>query len=181
MRNSAGFLFGIGILAALAASPAAASHRGWRDVSNIGRDVMVAAALGVPAVQGDWAGDVQAGGSMLLGGGAAYGLKQVIREERPDHSDHKSFPSAHAAEAFAAAATLENRYGWEVDLPALAAATLVGVARVEARKHHWYDAVAGAAIGAGSGFLLTSARSDTVRLLPWADAGGGGLALAARF
>jgi len=116
---------------------------------------------------------------MLLGGGVAYGLKQLIHEERPDHSDRKSFPSAHTAEAFAAAATPENRYGWEAGLPALAVATLVGVARVEARKHHWYDAVAGAAIGAGSGFLLTSARNGTVRLVPWADAGGGGLALAA--
>lgn len=181
MRNAVSFLFGIGVSAALAASPAAASHRRWREVSNVGRDLMVAAALGVPAVQGDWTGDVQAGGSMLLGAGAAYGLKQIIREERPDHSDNKSFPSAHTAEAFAAAATLENRYGWEAGLPALAVATLVGVARVEARKHHWYDAVAGAAIGAGSGFLVTSARRDTVRLVPWADVGGGGLAVAARF
>ena len=163
------------------ATAAQASHHGWDQASNIGRDVMFAAALGVPAVQQDWAGDLQAGGSLLLAGGAAYGLKEIFPEERPDHSDRKSFPSGHSAESFAAAASLENRYGWQAGLPAFAAATFVAVARVEARKHHWYDCVAGAAIGTGSGFLLTSKRDDHIKLVPWGDASGGGLALVARF
>ena len=162
-------------------SPATASSHGWGQASNIGRDVLLASALGVPAVQGDWTGDLQAGGSILASVGAAEALKRIFPEERPDHSDRKSFPSGHSAESFAAAATLLNRYGWKAGIPAFAVATFVGVARVEARKHHWYDAVAGAAIGTGSGFLITSKRDNAVRLTPWADSGGGGLAFAARF
>jgi len=163
------------------AAPCAASPHGWDQASSIGRDIMVAAALGVPAVQGDWQGDLQAGGSMLLGSGIALGLKEAFPEERPDHSDRKSFPSGHAATSFAAAATLEARYGWRVGLPAFALASFVATARVEARKHHWYDVVAGAGIGTGSGFLLTHRRDDGVRLVPWGDTHGGGVALSARF
>nr|WP_293861866.1 phosphatase PAP2 family protein [Sphingomonas sp. SCN 67-18] len=141
----------------------------------------MASALGIPAVQGDWTGDLQAGGSMLVAGGAVYGLKRLFPEERPDQSDRQSFPSGHTAVSFAAAASLENRYGWKAGLPAFAVASFVGLARVEARKHHWYDVVAGAAIGTGSGLLLSSKRNRAVRLTPWADSGGGGFALAARF
>jgi membrane-associated phospholipid phosphatase len=117
----------------------------------------------------------------LLAGGAAYGLKRIFPEERPDHSDRHSFPSSHAAVSFAAAATLENRYGWEAGVPAFIVASFVGAGRVEARKHHWYDVAAGAAIGTGSGFLLTSRRTGGVRLVPFADSQGGGVSLAMRF
>ena len=176
------FTLSIGLVASVGCAGAAqAGTHGWDQASNIGRDVLFAAALGVPAVQQDWTGDLQAAGSILLAGGAAYGLKKAFPEERPDHSDRKSFPSGHSAESFAAAAMLENRYGWRAGLPAFAAATFVAVARVEARKHHWYDSVAGAAIGTGSGLLLTSKHDGRVRLTPWGDSGGGGLALATRF
>lgn len=171
----------LAVVALLSSSPAAADPQGWAQASDIGRDVLVAAALGIPAAQGDWSGDLQAGGSMLVAGGAVYGLKRVFPEERPDHSNRQSFPSGHTAVSFAAAASLENRYGWRAGLPAFAMATFVGVARVQGRKHHWYDVVAGAAIGTGSGFLLTSPRNNNVRLTPWADTGGGGLSLATRF
>ena len=164
-----------------AAQPCAASRHGWDQASSIGRDLMVAAALGVPAAQGDWQGDLQAGGSILLESGLVYGLKRAFPEERPDHSDRRSFPSGHSATAFAAAASLENRYGWRAGLPAFALAAFVATARVEARKHHWYDSVAGAAIGTGSGFLLTRRHDDRVSLTPWGDTHGGGIALSAGF
>lgn len=163
------------------AQPCWAGTHGWGEASSIGRDALVAAALGIPAVQGDWQGDLQAGGSILLESGLVAGLKHTFPEERPDRSDRKSFPSGHSATAFAAAATLENRYGWQVGLPAFALAGFVATARVEARKHHWYDCVTGAAIGTGSGFLLTNRRNDRVRLTPWGDSQGGGVAISARF
>jgi membrane-associated phospholipid phosphatase len=170
----------LGVALALA-SPATASPHGWDKASTIGLDTLIGVALLVPAVQGDWKGDLQTGGSMAAAELASIGLKEAFPEERPDHSDRKSFPSGHASVSFAAAVSLEKRYGWEVGIPALAVASFVSAARVEARKHHWYDVAAGAAIGSASGFLITSPRNGNVRFVPWADSGGGGIALAARF
>lgn len=165
----------------LAVSPVAAAGHGWDKASDVGRNLLVVAALGVPAIQGDWTGDLQAGGSLLLAHGTAYGLKRIFPEERPDRSDRHSFPSGHSSVSFAAAATLENRYGWKAGLPALLVASFVGVSRIEANKHHWYDVVAGAAIGTGSGLLLTSKRTNGVRLVPFVDSRGGGFSFAMRF
>src|SRR4051812_22719396 len=119
------FLAAFAFTAVGGGTAAQAGTHGWAQASDIGRDILFAAALGVPAVQQDWAGGLQATGSILLAGGATYGLKEVFPEERPDHSDRKSFPSGHSAESFAAAASLENRYGWRAGLPAFAAATFV--------------------------------------------------------
>lgn len=165
----------------VAITPAGASNHGWSTASDIGRDALVVAAVGVPAIDGDWRGDIQAAGSILLAGGGAYGLKHIFPEERPDQSNRRSFPSGHAAVSFASAATLENRYGWRVGAPAFLVASFVGISRAEARKHHWYDVVAGAAIGTSSGFLLTSKRTAGVSLVPFADSEGGGISLAMRF
>jgi membrane-associated phospholipid phosphatase len=174
----------IAIALAIAALPQqlyARDEKAWDTASDVGRDALVVAALTVPAVHGDWNGDLQAGASM----GSAFlltaGLKEAFPEWRPDHSDRKSFPSSHTSISFAAAASLQNRYGWKVGLPAQLVAAFVGVSRIEARKHHWYDVAVGAAIGETSGFLLTSKRSTNVRVLPWGDTRGAGLALGMRF
>lgn len=83
-------------------------------------------------------------------------LKAVVNEERPDHSDNKSFPSGHAAMAFAAARSIDKEFRrnciW-IPIAGYAAATAVGVERVVNDHHHWYDVVAGAALGFGSAEL----------------------------
>jgi membrane-associated phospholipid phosphatase len=177
------FLIGTScVLGLLFCQPAfARDTKAWGTASSVGRDALVVAALGVPAVQGDWTGDLEAAGSMGAAFGIAEGLKEAFPERRPDGSDDKSFPSGHASVSFAAAASLQNRYGWKVGLPAQLVATFVALGRVEARKHHWYDVVAGAAIGEGSGFLITGKRNGGVRILPWGDTSGGGASLAVRF
>jgi membrane-associated phospholipid phosphatase len=163
-------------------TPASAGNvKAWDQASNVGRDVLVVAALGLPAAQGDWQGDLQAGGSMAGAFVASEGLKRAFPEERPDMSDRKSFPSGHTSVSFAAAASLQHRYGWEVGLPAQLLAGFVGLSRVQARKHHWYDVVVGAAIGESSGFLITSKRNSDVRVMPWADTKPAGVAMAAGF
>lgn len=169
------------ITSVASASPAMAGPKAWADASSIGRDLLVGAALGAPAIQSDWRGDLEAGGSMLLAGGTTLALKELIHERRPDRSSGRSFPSGHTSISFAAAASLEKRYGWEAGLPALLVASFVGVARVEANKHYVHDVLAGALIGGASGFLLTSRRNDRVKLTPWAGTSGGGIDVATRF
>ena len=92
--------------------------------------------------------------------GVAYigktALKAMVKEERPDHSDNKSFPSGHAAMAFAAARSIDKEFRREsiwIPIAGYAAATAVGIQRVARDRHHWYDVVAGAAVGFGSAEL----------------------------
>ena len=92
--------------------------------------------------------------------GVAYigktALKAMIKEERPDHSDNKSFPSGHAAMAFAAARSIDKEFRKEsiwIPIAGYAAATAVGIERVANDRHHWYDVVAGAAVGYGAAEL----------------------------
>lgn len=92
--------------------------------------------------------------------GVAYvgktALKAMIKEERPDHSDNKSFPSGHAAMAFAAARSIDKEFRKDciwIPIAGYAAATAIGIERVASDRHHWYDVVAGAAVGFGAAEL----------------------------
>jgi membrane-associated phospholipid phosphatase len=88
--------------------------------------------------------------------GAKAALKKMIKEERPDHSDNGSFPSGHAAMAFAAARSIDKEFRKEsiwIPIAGYAAATAVGVQRVASDRHHWYDVAAGAALGYGAAEL----------------------------
>ena len=92
--------------------------------------------------------------------GVAYGvktaLKAMIKEERPDHSDNKSFPSGHAAMAFAAARSIDKEFRKDciwIPIAGYAVATAIGIERVANKHHYWYDVVAGAAVGYGAAEL----------------------------
>ncbi len=99
---------------------------------------------------------VNTGASVVVSFGVKTVLKKAIKEERPDHSDNKSFPSGHAAMAFAAARSIDKEFRknsiW-IPIVGYAAATAVGIERVVNKHHHWYDVAAGAAIGIGSAEL----------------------------
>jgi membrane-associated phospholipid phosphatase len=168
---------------ALSVSPASAKgEKSWATVSDIGAYGLAAAAIGVPLIDKDKHGAVQAAGSLAAASLIATGLKEAFPELRPDGSDRKSFPSGHTALAFSAAASIYNRQGQSVGIPALAVATLVGVARVQADKHFWYDAVVGAGIGAGVGFLITHKKPESASaFIPWGDSRGGGFTYVAHF
>jgi membrane-associated phospholipid phosphatase len=101
-------------------------------------------------------------------------LKWVVGRERPDqaHGDlnlngpgtgDTSFPSAHAAAAFAIATVYGRQYRrWRIPLYLLAAG--VGIARIEAGRHHLSDVVAGAGIGILAGRASLRGRGQ---LLSW--------------
>lgn len=83
-------------------------------------------------------------------------LKKMVKEERPDHSDNESFPSGHAAMAFAAARSIDKEFRQEsiwIPIAGYAAATAIGVQRVTSDRHHWYDVLAGAGLGVASAEL----------------------------
>jgi membrane-associated phospholipid phosphatase len=164
-----------------AAPPAQAGDKAWRDVADAGVIAVLAGAVADTAAHRDASGAGQLALSLGVNEAATWGLKHTIHEARPDHRDRRSFPSGHTSRAFAAATYLEARYGWPAGAPALAVASLVGVARVQSHDHHAHDVLAGAALGAGAAVIFTRRLNDKVRLTPWSAAGGGGLTLAGRF
>ncbi len=142
----------------------------------------VATLAGVLISQ-DWEGLKQGALTALVAGGATFILKLSVRELRPDHSNYHSFPSLHSSATFATAAFLQRRYGWKLGGPAYALATFTAVGRVVGKKHHWWDCVAGAAIGAGSAFLFTQpwAKKHELSVLPIADSDNFGLTASLNF
>jgi membrane-associated phospholipid phosphatase len=156
-------------------------EKSWDTASSIGAYGLTAFALGLPLIRGDEQGTFQAAGSVAAAQLVTFGLKEAFPELRPDGSDRKSFPSGHTSMAFAAASSLFQREGLSAGLPAFAVATFVGVARVKADKHHWYDCVAGAGIGAAAGFLITNKPERKTALIPWGDTKGAGVSFAMRF
>ena len=96
------------------------------------------------------------GASVIVAFGAKTVLKKAIKEERPDHSDNNSFPSGHAAMAFAAARSIDKEFRKDciwIPIAGYAAATAIGIERIASERHHWDDVVAGAGIGIGAAEL----------------------------
>ncbi len=130
-----------------------------------------------------------------LTGNVTNWLKDSTGRTRPDKSDDRSLPSAHASEAFAFA-TLSNRNIDSIRMPALAKPVIktgnlvlasgVGWARIEAQQHFPSDILASAALAhfmtafIHDAFLnLPEDRDVEFAVLP--IAGGAGVVLAVRF
>ena len=126
-----------------------------RTSGDIGAVLLPVAGLTTILIEKDWQGLKQgifAGATTL---GLTYGLKQIIKKERPDRSNDHSFPSMHSSVSFTAASFIQRRYGWKWGIPAYIVSTYVGWSRVYAKRHDWWDVAAGAAIGIGSSYIFT--------------------------
>ena len=163
-----------------AASPAAAGDKFWHTLATVGQIGIPVSAAGISLHEHDYSGLLALGETEALTIGSTQALKYAVDETRPNGGRH-SFPSGHTSTAAAGAGYLLARYGWQVGVPFQLFTGLVAYSRVRTRDHFWYDVVAGAAIGEGSGFLLTTRRDGDVRVLPWGDSSGGGASLAMRF
>lgn len=86
--------------------------------------------------------------------------KHLVHRTRPDGSDSNSFPSGHAATAFAGAELMRIEYGPWVGAAGYLAATAVAYLRLYNNRHWLCDVIAGAGIG------ILSARI-AYWLLPW--------------
>lgn len=84
------------------------------------------------------------------------GLKWTVGRTRPDGDTHRrnsSFPSSHAANAFALAAVLTHRFRKWAAIPAWILAAVVAFARVYLDRH-WVSDIAGSLlIGLGGAWL----------------------------
>lgn len=131
----------------------------------------------------DWTGLKQAAFTTAATLGATYLLKFTIKKQRPDFSDFHSFPSGHTSVTFANAAFLQRRYGWKFGIPAYALAAYVGWARTYAKKHDWWDVLAGAAIGAGSAYIFTRpfAQKHELSIAPVSDGQNFGVVASMKF
>jgi membrane-associated phospholipid phosphatase len=117
--------------------------------------VIPATAGGLTLGYRDFKGTLQFGGSFLVTEGVTYGLKYTVNETRPNGGS-ESFPSGHTSVSFCGAEFIRKRYGWELGIPAYAAASFVAYSRVESNEHYPHDVIAGAAIGILSSFILTT-------------------------
>ena len=100
-------------------------------------------------------GTIQLIESLASSTAVTLALKQVIDKRRPNGQCCDSFPSGHSTVAFAGAAFIQKRYGWEYGIPAYLGAGFVAWSRVDADKHHVEDVVAGAAIGILASYVFT--------------------------
>lgn len=153
----------------------------WKHFSDAGAYGLVTFALVVPTAKHDKEGFKQAAYSVIAASTIGLIGKNTIDEERPDKTSNDSFPSNHTANSFAAATTLYRRYGWKYGVPAYAIASLVGNGRVEARRHHWRDVLAGALLGTSTGWYFTDKYEHSAQVSSWLGDKAAGVTLAVKW
>lgn len=77
----------------------------------------------------------------------AWGLKYTVSEQRPDGSDHHSFPSGHTAIAFTGAELMRIEYGNAWGAAGYGVAALTSFLRLYNHKHWLGDVAMSAGIG----------------------------------
>jgi membrane-associated phospholipid phosphatase len=112
------------------------------------------------------------GESITVGLGA--GLKFAVGRSRPDGSDNRSFPSAHAASSFMIASVVHRYYGRTAGIIGYSAATFIAASRVRKDVHWASDVAAGATLGYIVGTSVSrrtgiSLRVGKVTLFPVID------------
>jgi membrane-associated phospholipid phosphatase len=88
---------------------------------------------------------------LIVSESLAAAVKLCVPRERPDGTSRYSFPSSHAAGAFALAAVSSHYYGAKAGIPLYALASVVALSRVTYGKHFPTDVIVGATIGYLSG------------------------------
>jgi membrane-associated phospholipid phosphatase len=101
-------------------------------------------------------------------------LKFIVGRERPDQSNHQSFPSGHAAATFAAATVIERHLGWKYAPFGYAIAAYVASSRLHDNVHYASDVVFGSAVGVIAGRTVTQHGRTNWALAPGPVPGGYG-------
>jgi len=99
-------------------------------------------------------------------------IKFLTHRERPDGSNHLSFPSGHAAVTFAGATVIERHVGWRRSLLAYGVASYVAASRLHDNRHYLSDVVFGAAVGSIAGRTVVHHAADYWSMVPVRVPGG---------
>jgi len=98
--------------------------------------------------------------------------KYAVRRDRPT-GVCCSFPSGHAASAFAAASVIERHFGYRMSVPTTVIATYVATSRLHDNVHFLSDVLMGSAIGTASGWTVVGRHGrSNYALTPVAVPGG---------
>jgi membrane-associated phospholipid phosphatase len=108
--------------------------------------------------------------AQIVAQGLTYGLKYVVRRQRPDGTGY-SFPSGHATVTFASATVLQRHLGWKYALPTYTLATYVAVSRLHENRHYLSDVVFGSTIGIIAGRTVTRHGRDEWGIIPVTEKG----------
>jgi hypothetical protein len=100
-------------------------------------------------------------------------IKFAVGRQRPDGSNHQSFPSGHAAVTFATATVIERHLGWRKSLLAYGIASYVAMSRIHDDRHYLSDVVFGAALGTIAGRTVVHHQADYWAFSPVMVPGGG--------
>ena len=95
--------------------------------------------------------------SQILSQVVVHGMKYSIGRDRPT-GECCSFPSGHAATAFAVASVLERHLGYRASWPALVGATYVAASRLVDNRHFMSDVLMGAGVGTAAGWTVVGTR-----------------------
>ena len=113
-------------------------------------------AVGTTLIIGDKKGTLQFAKGFLLTQVVTLSLKAVIEKDRPNMENRDAFPSGHTSTTFQSASFIQKRYGWKYGIPAYLLAGITGYSRIDSDHHDFSDVLAGAIIGVGSSYLLTT-------------------------
>ncbi|ANV98542.1 hypothetical protein BBW65_06930 [Helicobacter enhydrae] len=97
-----------------------------------------------------------------------WGLNEISKKhpqyvsfaQRPNNGNFQGFPSGHTASAFSAVGFMQKRYGWKWGLPLSILAGFTGFSRVYAERHTLLQVAAGAMLGFGVNYLVSSKYID---------------------
>jgi membrane-associated phospholipid phosphatase len=115
--------------------------------------------------------------AQILSQAFIHGIKYTVRRDRPT-GECCSFPSGHAASAFAAASVLERHLGYRGAWPTLVVATYVATSRLHDNRHFVSDVLFGSSIGLATGWTVVGRHGrNEYTLAPVPVRGGFALAL----
>ena len=99
-------------------------------------------------------------------------IKFATHRQRPDASNHQSFPSGHSAVTFAAATVIERHLGWKRSVLGYMIASYVAASRLHDNRHYLSDVVFGAAVGTIAGRTVTEHGREMWTFTPVSVPGG---------